>query len=85
MSEVSAKTFPIALALVGGIIISAAVYSYEFGQRGDYGLTAILVAVGVIVILLGIPVYVWERGKYYEDREIPGHFVEQNTGGGLFG
>jgi hypothetical protein len=75
MAEVSAKTFPIALGLGGVAIIVAAIYSYEFGQRGDLGFSVALVVVGLIVILAGIPVYYWERGEYYEDRKWPGHFV----------
>ena len=73
MVEVSTRTFPIALALVGAAIIGTATYCYEFGQRGDFGLTIILVILGLIVTLAAIPVYYWERTQYYEDRKWPGH------------
>ena len=69
MVEINPRTFPIALALGGVIIISIAVYAYSFGQRADFSFTVILMLIDLCAILLAVPVYVWERNKYYQDRK----------------
>jgi len=71
MVDINPRTVPIALILGGASIIAIALYVYAFGQRVDSFLTTVVtvvVAIGLGVILLAIPVYLWERNKYYEDR-----------------
>jgi len=69
MSNINPRTFPIALVLAGAIIISMAIYAYEFGQHADLSMTIIFVLIGLFAILLAIPVYERERNMYYEDRK----------------
>ena len=69
MTQINPRTFPIALALVGGGIISIAVYCYSFSERLDSLSPLILAIVGFVVILSSIGVYIDERNKYYEDRK----------------
>ena len=69
MSGINPRTFPIALVLAGAIVISIAIYAYAFGQHVDFFLTIILVVIGLCAFLLAIPIYVWEKNKYYEDKK----------------
>ena len=71
MAAVNPRTFPIALVLAGAIIISTSVYAYAFGQHTDFLLTIVSAGMitGFCAILSSIPVYLWERKKYYEDRK----------------
>ena len=72
MVDVNLRTGPIALILGGSAIIIMAIYAYAFGQRVDSFLTtvvAVVVAIGICVMLSAIPVYLWERDKYYQDRK----------------
>jgi len=74
MSTINPRTVPIALVLGGAIIVSMAVYAYAFGQHVDSFLTAvvaIVVAIGLCIMLSAIPVYLWERDRYYKDRLEP--------------
>ena len=66
MSNVSARTLPIALALIGGIIISTSIYAYEFAPNGNLGLTVFGIIIGLVAIIAAIAVYLWERDKHYE-------------------
>jgi ACR3 family arsenite efflux pump ArsB len=49
------------LVLIGAVIAIGAVPIYVFGSHADSTLTIILVAIGLILIVLAIPVYKWER------------------------
>ena len=49
------------LVLIGAIIVVGAVSIYLFGSHADSTLTIIFVAIGLILIVLAIPVYKWER------------------------
>ena len=69
MAEVNPRTFPIALVLVGSIIISVAVYACAFGEHENSILTGSLIIFGALMVLLAVAVYVWERTKYYENRK----------------
>lgn len=72
MVDINPRTVPIALILGGASIIGIALYVYAFGQRVDSFLTtvvAVVVAIGLCAMLLAIPVYLWERDKYYQDRK----------------
>ena len=69
MSNINARTLPIALVLGGALIISAVISAYAFGQHVDSFLTAIIsvaFVLGLISILLGAGLYYWERSRYYE-------------------
>lgn len=69
LANINPRTTPIALALAGAIIISAALSAYAFGQHVDSFLTAIVVAVilvGAFSILLSAYLYYWERDRYFE-------------------
>jgi hypothetical protein len=73
LANVHARTYPIALGLGGVLITVTSITAYEFGQRGDIVLLAIGLIIGVCLSIASIPVYHWEREKYYEDRKWPGH------------
>lgn len=62
MADISPKTFPIALALVGGSIVIAAVISEHLDLTFRY----IIIFLGLIFILAGVVLYVWERSKWYD-------------------
>ncbi len=49
------------LVLIGAVIVVGAVSIYVFGSHADSTLTIILAAIGLILIVLAIPVYKWER------------------------
>jgi uncharacterized membrane protein len=51
------------LVLTGVVIVVSAVSIYVFGSHADSTLTIILIAIGLILIVLAIPVYKWERTK----------------------
>jgi O-antigen/teichoic acid export membrane protein len=63
--NVNARTLPIALALVGGIIITLSIYAYQFAPNPNTGITVFGIIIGLIVLLLAVGVYYWEREKYY--------------------
>lgn len=68
MSNVSTRTLPIALALIGEIIISTSIYAFEFAPNGNLGLTSFGILIGLIVIIPAIAVYYWERSNYYDQQ-----------------
>jgi uncharacterized membrane protein len=49
--------------LIGAVIVVSAVSIYVFGSHADSTLTIILVAIGLILIVLAIPVYNWESAR----------------------
>ena len=51
------------LVLIGAVIVVSAVSIYVFGSHADSTLTIILVAIGLILIVLAIPVYNWESAR----------------------
>jgi hypothetical protein len=51
------------LVLIGWVIVVGTVSIYIFGSHADSTLTIILVAIGLILIVLAIPVYKWERAR----------------------
>jgi hypothetical protein len=51
------------LVLSGAVFVMGAVLIYLFGSHPDFILTMIFVAIGLILIVLAIPVYHWERNK----------------------
>ena len=57
------------LVLIGAVIVVSAVSIYVFGSHADSTLTIILVAIGLILIVLAIPVYKWERDQNYQGRK----------------
>jgi uncharacterized membrane protein len=57
------------LVLIGAVIVIGAVSIYVFGSHADSTLTIILVAIGLILIALAIPVYKWERDQNYQGRK----------------
>jgi len=57
------------LVLIGAVIVVGAVSIYVFGSHADSTLTIILVALGLILIVLAIPVYKWERDQNYQGRK----------------
>jgi len=69
MSNIQARTFPIALGLGGVAIIVMAISANGFGNLSDSTMW-ILVGIGFVIILLGLVSYFWERDKYYADRKI---------------
>ncbi len=69
MAEINPRTFPIALVLVGSIIIVVPVYASAFGEHENSILTASLVIFGALMVLLAVAVYIWERTKYYENKK----------------
>jgi peptidoglycan/LPS O-acetylase OafA/YrhL len=58
------------LVLSGWVIVVGAISIYVLGSHADPTLTAILVAIGVILIALAIPVYKWERNRNYQGKKI---------------
>jgi membrane protein YdbS with pleckstrin-like domain len=58
------------LVLIGWAIVVGAVSIYVFGSYADLSLTIILVAIGLILIVLAIPVYKWERNHFTREKEI---------------
>jgi uncharacterized membrane protein len=54
------------LVLIGWVIVIGAVSIYIFGSHTDSILTIILVAIGLILIVLAVPVYKWERTRNYQ-------------------
>ena len=69
MANVNARTYSIALALGGVLVIAISIYAYEFGAYHVSELLGWGLFIGVILVLLSIAVYLWERGKYYRDRK----------------
>jgi ACR3 family arsenite efflux pump ArsB len=57
------------LVLSGAVIVVGAVLIYVFRSHADFTLTIILVAIGLILIVLAIPVYKWERDQNYHGRK----------------
>jgi hypothetical protein len=51
------------LVLIGAVIVIGVVSIYVFGSHPDSTLTIILVAIGLTLIALAIPVYKWERNQ----------------------
>jgi uncharacterized MnhB-related membrane protein len=49
--------------LIGAVSVVSAVSIYVFGSHPDSTLTIILVAIGLTLIVLAIPVYNWERNQ----------------------
>jgi hypothetical protein len=58
------------LVLIGCVIVVGAISIYVFGSHADSTLTVILVAIGLILIALAIPVYRWERNRNYQGKKI---------------
>ena len=54
------------LVLSGWAIVVGAIFIYVFGSHADSTLTVILVAIGLILIVLAIPVFRWERSRNYQ-------------------
>ena len=69
MANVNARTYSIALVLGGIALVIASISGYEFGQRGDTTLLGIFASIGIVIVILSIPVYIWERDRFYKDRE----------------
>jgi hypothetical protein len=57
------------LVLIGWVIVIGAVSIYIFGSHTDSILTIILVAIGLILIVLAVPVYKWERNRNYQGKK----------------
>jgi len=57
------------LVLIGAVIVVSAVSIYVFGSHADSTLTIILVAIGLILIVLAIPVCKWGRDQDYHGRK----------------
>ena len=62
MVEISPKTFPITLAIVGGSIIVAAL---ALSDQQDFSLRYISILMGLVFILVAVFLWVWERVKWY--------------------
>jgi len=69
MTTIDVRTFPIALAIVGGSIICMALYVLAIGQHADSLLIEFVATsfiIGIIVILIGAGLYYWERKQFWE-------------------
>ncbi len=62
MADMSPKTFPIALALAGGAIITAALVA----EHLDTITRNCAIFLGIVVILIAVGVYAWERSEWYD-------------------
>lgn len=62
MVEISPKTFPIALAIVGGSIIVAAL---TLSEQQDSSLRYIAISMGIVFILVAVVLWAWERVNWY--------------------
>jgi len=69
MANIHARTYSIALVLGGVFIIAMSIYAFEFGIRGDTIVFILGLIIGVSLALASIPVYLWEREKYYQDKK----------------
>ena len=65
LANMEPRSFPIATAIVAGIILSAALSGKAFGNLPDiYVVLAVIVS--IILIIVGASLYYWERQRFYE-------------------